>query len=100
MSKRKDINSETKPMIKHLSWLARIELSAEEATLFDSQLKDILNLFKQIDAVPLSSVQPTYHALPPTNVWRPDEVEPSISDEILKNVPQLKGRYVKAPRMG
>jgi aspartyl-tRNA(Asn)/glutamyl-tRNA(Gln) amidotransferase subunit C len=100
MSEKKETVIENKPRIKHLSWLARIELSDEEERLFLSQLDDILSLFKQIDKVPLVGVQPTYHALKLTNVWRPDEVEPSMSEEILKNVPQLKGRYVKAPRMG
>jgi aspartyl-tRNA(Asn)/glutamyl-tRNA(Gln) amidotransferase subunit C len=100
MSKKAKAISEPKPQIKHLSWLARIELSEEEEKMFSSQLDDILNLFKQIDKVHLEGVQPTYHALQLTNVWRPDVVEPSMSEEILKRIPRLKARYVKAPRMG
>ncbi len=89
-----------KPRIKHLSWLSRIELTDEEERLFSGQLENILDLFKQIDKVPLAGVQPTYHALELTNVWRPDKIMPSASEEILKNSPQMKGRYVKSPRMG
>ena len=97
---KKETASDSKPQIKHLSWLARIELTDQEEQLFSSQLADILDLFKKIEQMSLDDVQPTYHALELTNVWRPDVVEPSMSDEILKRVPQLKGRYVKAPRMG
>ncbi|MCW4000859.1 MAG: Asp-tRNA(Asn)/Glu-tRNA(Gln) amidotransferase subunit GatC [Candidatus Bathyarchaeota archaeon] len=98
MSKEKV--SDAKPQIKHLSWLARIELTEQEEQLFASQLSDILDLFKKIEKIPLDEVPPTYHALELTNVWRADVVEPSMSDEILKRAPQLKNRYVKAPRMG
>jgi aspartyl-tRNA(Asn)/glutamyl-tRNA(Gln) amidotransferase subunit C len=100
MNKKPKEEVQVKPQIKHLSWLARIELSEEEEKTFSSQLEDILNLFKQIDKVPLNNVPPTYHALELTNVWRPDVCEPSISEDILKSIPHLKGRYVKAPRMG
>ena len=100
MSKKSTEGAEVKPQIKHLSWLARIELSEDDEQLFSSQLNDILDLFKKIDEVRLENVQPTYHALQLTNVWREDVVEPSMSAEILNNVPHLIGRYVKATRMG
>lgn len=94
-------NSEkiSKKEIKHLSWLAKIELSQEEEELFSKQLNDILSYFKKIDEADVEKLLPTHHVIELINVMRVDEPEPSAPDEILRNVPKIKGRYVKAPRI-
>ena len=94
-------NSEkiSKKEIKHLSWLAKIELSKEEEELFSKQLNDILSYFNKIDEADVEKLSPTHHVVELINVMRADEPESSASDEILRNIPKMKGRYVKAPRI-
>ena len=85
--------------IQHISWLARIELSKKEEEIFTEQLSSILEYFRKIDKVDTRKVEPTHHVLDLTNVSRFDEVRQSSPDTILQGVPNMKGRWVKAPRM-
>jgi len=89
----------SKKQIKHLSWLTKVELSKEEEELFNDQLNDILSYFKKIDEAKVEELPPTYHVIEINNVLRPDEPKPDCSGEVLKNVPKLKGKYIKAPRI-
>ncbi|MCS7116828.1 MAG: Asp-tRNA(Asn)/Glu-tRNA(Gln) amidotransferase subunit GatC [Nitrososphaerales archaeon] len=84
--------------IKHIAWLARIELSKKEEALFREQLNEILEYFKKIDEVDVKNIPPTYHVVDIVNVFRPDEVRTFDADKILSTVPQMKERYVKGPR--
>jgi aspartyl-tRNA(Asn)/glutamyl-tRNA(Gln) amidotransferase subunit C len=75
--------------IHHVAHLARIELTAAEKTQFAAQLQDMLAYVDQLRRVDVSGVEPTAHAIPLTNVLRPDEARPSIStDRILRNAPE------------
>ncbi len=89
----------SKKEIRHLSWLVKVKLSEEEEELFNEQLNDILSYFKEIDEANVEELPPTYHVIEINNVLRPDEPKPDCSADVLKNVPKLKGRYVKAPRI-
>ncbi|MGQ9719178.1 MAG: Asp-tRNA(Asn)/Glu-tRNA(Gln) amidotransferase subunit GatC [Nitrososphaerales archaeon] len=89
----------SKKEIEHIAWLARIELSKKEMGVFSKQLNEILAYFTKIDKVDTEDIPPSYHVLDFSNVFREDEVKPSMSEENLRNVPQTKGRFVKAPRM-
>ena len=89
----------SKKEIKHLSWLAKIELTKQEEDLFSNQLNDILSYFQKIDEANVEDLPPTYHVIDISNVLRSDESRPPNSEQALKNVPRLKGRYVKAPRI-
>ncbi len=89
----------SKKKIKHLSWLAKIELSKKEEELFSEQLNDILSYFQKIDEAQVEDLPPTYHVIDITNVFRSDVPKQQNPDEALKNVPKLKGKYVKAPRI-
>lgn len=88
----------TKKRLKHLSWLSKIELRREERE-FEEQLNEILEYFKKLDEVDLKGVEPLYHVLELKNVFREDAPKPSNPGEMLKVVPRLKGRYVRAPRI-
>lgn len=83
-----------------MAWLARIRLSRKEVETFAKQLNEVLEYFRKIDEVNTEGVEPTYHVLDLTNVFRKDEPRASQGDAVLRNVPEKRGRYVKAPRMG
>ncbi|UCD26487.1 MAG: Asp-tRNA(Asn)/Glu-tRNA(Gln) amidotransferase subunit GatC [Candidatus Bathyarchaeota archaeon] len=90
----------SKKNVEHIAWLAHIELSKKEKTLFTKQFNDILEYFKKIDEIDTENVQPTYHVLDLKNVYREDEATPSMPiKEALKNVPKKEKKFVKAPRI-
>jgi len=90
----------SKKEVEHTAWLAHIELSEKEKTLFTEQFNDILNYFKKIDEVNTEDAQPTYHVLDLTNIYREDEETPSLpAEEALKNVPKKEKKFLKAPRI-
>jgi len=90
----------SKKEVEHIAWLAHIELSEEEKDLFTGQFDDILEFFEKIDEVDTESVPPTYHVLDLVNVYREDEVSPSLpTEEALKNAPKRERLFLKAPRI-
>jgi aspartyl-tRNA(Asn)/glutamyl-tRNA(Gln) amidotransferase subunit C len=75
--------------ISYVAHLARIDLSEAEKTKFAAQLRDILVYVAKLNELDVSNVEPTAHATPLTNVFRKDEVRPSIEiEKILKNAPE------------
>ena len=90
----------SKKDVEHVAWLAHIELSDQEKTLFTGQFNDILEYFKKIDEIDTEGVEPTYHVLELNNVSRKDETAPSLSpEEALKNAPKKEKKFFKAPRI-
>jgi aspartyl-tRNA(Asn)/glutamyl-tRNA(Gln) amidotransferase subunit C len=95
--KRKHLS---KKEVEHISWLAHIELSDKEKTLFTEQFNEILDYFKKIDEVDTKGVEPTYHVLDLKNVSRKDRTKPSLStEEALRNAPKKEKKFIKAPRI-
>ena len=75
--------------IAHVAHLARLELNADEQAKIASQLKDILAYVAKLNELDVTGVEPTAHAVPLTNVLRPDVARPSIEREkILRNAPE------------
>jgi aspartyl-tRNA(Asn)/glutamyl-tRNA(Gln) amidotransferase subunit C len=90
----------SKNEVEHVAWLAHIELSDEEKTVFTEQFNEILEYFKKIDAVDTEGIEPTYHVLDLKNVHRKDETKPSLTtEEALKNAPKKEKKFLKAPRI-
>jgi aspartyl-tRNA(Asn)/glutamyl-tRNA(Gln) amidotransferase subunit C len=90
----------SKKDVEHVAWLAHIELSDQEKTLFTEQFNEILEYFKKIDEIDTENVEPTYHVLDLNNVSRKDETAPSLSTEdALKNAPKKEKKFFKAPRI-
>ena len=95
--KRKHLS---KKDVEHTAWLAHIELSDQEKTLFTEQFNEILDYFKKIDEVDTEGVEPTYHVLDLKNVSRTDETKPSLpTEEALRNAPKKEKKFIKAPRI-
>ena len=68
--------------IDYVANLARIELSNEERSKFQSQLGQVLQYFEKLQKVDVDGVEPTAHAFPRFNVW--DEDEASSGFEVEK----------------
>ena len=82
--------------IDHVAHLARLELTDAEKLKFAAQLKDMLAYVAKLGEVDVAGVEPTAHAVPLTNVLRPDEAHPSIDlTLVLNNAPEsARGLFI------
>lgn len=80
--------------------LARISLNEAEKEIYTKQLNAILDYVDKIKIVNTDNIEPLIHILPNYNVFRPDEVIPSIGqDKILQNATLVENGYFKVPRI-
>jgi aspartyl-tRNA(Asn)/glutamyl-tRNA(Gln) amidotransferase subunit C len=89
----------TKAEVEHVARLARLELSEDEKEEFTGQLNDILAFVEKLNTLDTSNIEPTAHAIPVANVFRPDQVVPSLDPELaLANAPDRIGDFFKVPK--
>lgn len=82
----------TKEEVRKVANLARLELTPEEVEAYREQLSAVLAYVEQLNELALQNVQPTAHAVGQTNVWREDEVRPSLPlEDVLYNAPEKSG---------
>lgn len=86
--------------VDHVARLARLDLSEAERERMQEELTTILQHVERIQALDLDGVEPTTHTVHLRNVTRPDEVEPSLPQQVaLANAPAVEdGRFV-VPRI-
>jgi aspartyl-tRNA(Asn)/glutamyl-tRNA(Gln) amidotransferase subunit C len=93
----------TKKDLEHIAWLSRLELSEEDREKHAPKLNSILDYFGELDEVDTEGIEPTYHVLLLSNVFREDEMNvpaKSLSqEEALSNAPKKHEGFFKAPRM-
>ena len=83
-----------------LARLARIELTEDERAHLAPQLDVILESVAQVSEVATEDVVPTSHALPLTNVFRADEVRPSLEAETaLSGAPAAEDERFRVPQI-
>lgn len=89
-----------KPEVVHVAKLARLSFTEEEIELFTEQLNQILLYMEKLNELDTTEVKPTYHALDLTNVFREDEVKPSLdTKKVLANAPQADKDMFVVPRV-
>jgi aspartyl-tRNA(Asn)/glutamyl-tRNA(Gln) amidotransferase subunit C len=75
--------------LAYVAHLARLDLTAEEAALFQTQLAQVLKHAARLQELNLEGVEPAAHALPTFNVFREDKARPSFTqEEALRNAPR------------
>lgn len=90
----------TEKEVEHVAWLAKIELSEDEKTLFTEQFNSILEYFRIIDEAKTNNVPPTFHAVDRAGVLREDIIEPCLSREkALANAPKKEKGFFKSPKI-
>jgi aspartyl-tRNA(Asn)/glutamyl-tRNA(Gln) amidotransferase subunit C len=86
--------------VAHLAHLARMAVSDEELDLFAGQLDVILRAVARVGEVAGADVPPTTHAVPMTNVTRPDVVRPCLDrDVVLAQAPAAEDGRIRVPRI-
>jgi len=86
--------------VADLARLARIELTPAELAHLAPQLDVILESVARVADVAADDVPPTSHALPLTNVFRPDVVTPSLPlADVLAGAPAAEQDRFRVPRI-
>ena len=90
----------TRQEVAHLARLSRLDLSDEQLDHLAPQLDVILGAVARVGEVAADDIPPMSHALPLTNVFRPDEVRPSLDrDAVLSGAPAAEGGRFRVPRI-
>jgi aspartyl-tRNA(Asn)/glutamyl-tRNA(Gln) amidotransferase subunit C len=86
--------------VAHLAKLARIDMSESELDHLSNELDVILTAVARVSEVAVADVAPTSHPLPLLNVFREDEVRPSLSaQEALSGAPAREDGRFKVPQI-
>jgi aspartyl-tRNA(Asn)/glutamyl-tRNA(Gln) amidotransferase subunit C len=90
----------TRADVEHVARLARLALTEDELERFTEQLGVILEHAAQVASLDTEGVAPTAHPLPLVNVFRADEVQPSLDrDEVLAMAPAAEDGRFRVPRI-
>jgi aspartyl-tRNA(Asn)/glutamyl-tRNA(Gln) amidotransferase subunit C len=84
--------------VRKVARLARLDLSEADLAVMARQLTAILGYVDQLKELNTDGVEPMAHPLPVQNVFRPDELRPSLPvDEALRNAPARSGDFFAVP---
>lgn len=86
--------------VAYVAQLARLELTAEETALFQSQLGKVLEHASRLRELDLEGVEAAAHAFPVYDVLRPDEPRPGLTqEEALRNAPRTAHGLFIVPKV-
>ena len=72
--------------------------SPAELDLLTTQLSAIVGYVEQLQELDVTGIEPMAHAIPATDVFRTDEVQPSFDRAaILTNAPHADGEFYLVP---
>ena len=86
--------------VAYLARLARLAVTDDELDVFAGQLDVILGAVARVSEVAADDIPPTSHAVPMTNVYRPDVVVSSLPREaVLAGAPDVEDHKFRVPRI-
>lgn len=86
--------------IEHITMLARIELTDKEKDIFSKQLSSIIEYMDKLNELDTTDVNPTAHVLPIKNVFRDDDLKPSLPrGKALQNAPNKTDNFYRVPKI-
>ena len=90
----------TKKDVEKIAELARLKFTDEDLENFTPQMNEILSYMDKLNELDTENVNPLSHPVEQTNVFREDELKPSISTEnALKNSPSKDEHHFKVPKV-
>ena len=90
----------TRSDVEHLARLARIAMTDAELDAMAGQLDVILDSVSRVQQVAADDIPPTSHAVPLTNVLRPDEPAPCLTaEQALAAAPAAEEQRFRVPRI-
>jgi aspartyl-tRNA(Asn)/glutamyl-tRNA(Gln) amidotransferase subunit C len=86
--------------VEHVASLAKLSFSEEEKQKLAAQLNEILKYMDQLDQLDTSNVEPLSHVIELSNVFRKDELRPTLTqEEALRNAPAKTEKFFKVPKV-
>ena len=86
--------------VEKVAKLARLEVSAAEREAFAKQLSQILTHVETLNRYETNGIEPTATVLGQTNVFREDDVRPSLPvEKALANAPEREADGFSVPRI-
>ena len=90
----------TRKDVENVALLSRLEIGEAEIEKYTGHLNAFLEYADVLVGLDTEGVQPTAHVLPLKNVFRADEVKPSLDRELaLSNAPEKENGYFKVPKI-
>jgi aspartyl-tRNA(Asn)/glutamyl-tRNA(Gln) amidotransferase subunit C len=90
----------TRDEVAHLARLSRLALTDSELDHFAEQLDVIISAVARVQEVTAEGIPATSHAVPLTNVFRPDEIVPCLTaEEALAAAPAVEDQRFRVPRI-
>ncbi|NOY77671.1 MAG: Asp-tRNA(Asn)/Glu-tRNA(Gln) amidotransferase subunit GatC [Calditrichaeota bacterium] len=86
--------------VEKIAKLAKLSFTDKEKQKFTEQLSQIISYVEKLNELDVEGVPATYHVLEVKNVFRKDEVKPSMpQEEVLENAPSKKNGYFSVPKV-
>jgi len=90
----------TKEDVQYIASLSRVHLQGDEVERLTKNLEDILLYVHKLEKLDVRAVEPTSHVLPLTNVYREDEVRPSLKQaEVMSIAVAAHNGFFKVPKV-
>ena len=90
----------TKEAVTKVALLSRLKLSDAELELFTTQLGQVLGYVELLNELSTNDVEPMAHVAEIANVFRPDELQPSLPRaDALANAPKSDGKFFVVPQI-
>lgn len=96
----KDKKHISKADVQYIATLSRIHLKDEEIERLTKNLEDILGYVEKLEKLDVGSVNPTSHVLALQNVYREDQVRPSLKQEQVMDIAvEKQNGFFKVPQV-
>ena len=86
--------------VEHVASLAKLSFDEDEKQKLASQLNEILEYMEQLNQLDTSNVEPLSHVIELSNVFREDELKPTLTQgEALRNAPAKTEKFFRVPKV-
>lgn len=87
-------------VIEHVAKLARLKLEEDNIEELTQKVNNILAFVDKLNEIDTGKIPPTAHILPLQNVFREDEIKPSLPlEDVLKNAPEAEQGCFHVPKV-
>ena len=84
--------------VEYVARLSKLEIAEEKKQQVAVKLSAIIDYMQQLQEIDVSSVEPTTHVLPLTNVFREDKIAPCLPrEQALALAPESEEGFFKVP---
>ncbi len=94
-----DFQKVDKKLLERIAGDAKLYLEESEKEKLVNEMNEILVYFGKIRELDTKDVEPAYHAVEITNVWREDKKEKKEGLEIGLNAKELEDGYIIGPKL-